>query len=105
MMIWTIKIQLLFGLYAEEKWESTVEVDSTSTLEDIHYVIQSAVEFDNDHMYEFYTSRTERSRDRVRFDNHEKLFPNTPYDISVPRYWDTVPTIAHRCISSATEDS
>ena len=73
-MIWTFKIELLFGAYAENKWEATVEIDSTSTLEDLHFTIQDVVEFDNDHLYEFYISRTERSRDRVRFDdeNEEK---------------------------------
>ena len=78
MMIWTINFQLRFGLHAEEKWESTVEVESTSTLEDIHHVVQAAAEFDNDHMYEFYISRTERSRDRVLFDSdNERIYTTT----------------------------
>lgn len=81
-MIWTIKIQLIFGLYAKEKWESTIEVDSTSTLEDIHFITQEAVEFDNDHMYEFYISRTDRSRDKIRFDNeNEKIYSTTLDDL------------------------
>jgi len=33
--------------------------------------IQDAVKFDNDHLYEFYISRTERSRDRIRFDDED----------------------------------
>ena len=77
-MIWTIKIELIFGIYAKGKWEAIVEMVSTSTLEELHFIIQAAVEFDNDHMYEFYISRTERSRDRVRFDDeNEKIYSTT----------------------------
>ena len=39
------------------------------TLEDLHFAIQKAVNFDNDHMYEFRIGRTERSRDREVFDD------------------------------------
>ncbi len=77
-MIWTIKIELIFGIYAKGKWDAIVEMDSTSTLEELHFIIQDAVEFGNDHMYEFYISRTERSRDRVRFDDeNEKIYSTT----------------------------
>ncbi len=68
-MIWTFKIKLAFGLYAEEECERIIEIDSSSTLEDLHLVIQDSVKFENDHLYEFYISRTERSRDRIRFDD------------------------------------
>lgn len=70
-MIWTFKIELLFGLYAKDEWLTTVEIDSASTLETLHFAIQAAVGFDNDHLYEFYISRTERSRDRIRFDDED----------------------------------
>jgi hypothetical protein len=77
-MIWTIKIELVFGTYAKGKWEAIVELDSASTLEALHFIIQDAIEFHNDHMYEFYISRTERSRDRVRFDDeNEKIYSTT----------------------------
>ena len=77
-MIWTIRIELLFGMYAEDNWEGIVELDSTSTLEDLHYIIQSAVEFDDDHMYEFYIARTPRSHDKIRFDDeNEKVYDTT----------------------------
>ena len=66
-MIWTLKVDLQFGLYAESDWGATIEIDSESTLEELHLAIQAAVGFANDHMYEFYVARTERSRDRIRF--------------------------------------
>ena len=68
-MIWILKIELLFGLYAKEECIRVIEIDASSTLEDLHLAIQEAVDFDNDHLYEFYISRTERSRDRIRFDD------------------------------------
>lgn len=77
-MIWAFKIKLLFGAYAEGDWEAIVEIDSTSTLEDLHLAIQDAVGFDNDHLYEFYISKTEMSRDRIRFDDENgKIYSTT----------------------------
>ena len=81
-MIWTLKIELLFGAYAKEECIRTIEIDSSSTLEKLHFVIQAAVEFGNDHLYEFYISRTERSRDRDRFDDENgKLYTLTIEDL------------------------
>ena len=77
-MIWTLNIELLSGAYLKDEWKATLEIDSTSTLEDLHFAIQDAVEFDNDHLYEFYISRTERSRDLVRFDDeNEEIYSIT----------------------------
>ena len=59
-MIWILKIKLLFGAYAEDDWEGEIEVESESTLEDLHFAIIQAVGFDNDHLYEFYVARTGR---------------------------------------------
>ncbi len=77
-MIWTFKIELLYGAYAKEECVRVIEIESSSTLEDFHFAIQNAVEFENDHLYEFYTSRTDRSRDRIRFDDENgKLYDLT----------------------------
>ena len=72
-MIWILKVELLFGDYAEEVWEGTIEIDSLSTLEDLHFALQDILNFDNDHMYEFYVSRTERSRVPIRYDDENEL--------------------------------
>ena len=71
-MIWIFKIETIFGMYAEDNWHVTIAIESSSTLEELHSAIQEAVEFDNDHMYEFYISRTERSQRRVVFDDENK---------------------------------
>ena len=77
-MIWTLKIKLVFGLYAKDRWEGTLEIDSSSTLDELHGAIQDAVDFDNDHLYEFYVSRTARSRERIRYDDdNEEIFTRT----------------------------
>ena len=68
-----MKAKLLFGAYAEEAWEGTFEIDSLSTLEDLHFALQSILKFDNDHMYEFYVSRTETSHKHIRYDYENEL--------------------------------
>jgi len=76
-MIWILEIKL-FHTDKENQWKVSVEIDSMSTLEDLHYLIQYAVDFDNDHLYEFYVSKTERSRDRECFDDeNEKIYTTT----------------------------
>lgn len=69
--IWTLKIKLVFGVYAQGPWQATIEIDSSATLEDLHLAIQSAVAFSDDHMYMFYVARTHRSRGRTTFDNED----------------------------------
>lgn len=77
-MILTLNIELVGGCYADEIWRGSIEIDSASTLEDVHLAIQDAVEFENDHMYEFYIARTERARDRIVFDDeNEGIFTTT----------------------------
>lgn len=68
-MLWILKVELLFGTYAEGDWEGQIEIEPSSTLEDLHFAIIKSVKFDNDHLYEFYIARTERSRDRLRLDD------------------------------------
>lgn len=83
-MILTLTVTLLSGAYATGKWQGVIEIHSSSSLEELHLAIQDALGFDNDHMYEFFIARTERSRDRVSFDDEngglydstvESLFP------------------------------
>ena len=55
-MILTFKIALT-------DWHAVLEVDSSTTLDELHLAIQEAVQFDDDHMYEFFIARTiEKSR-------------------------------------------
>jgi hypothetical protein len=63
-MILTIKI-------TQHEWSCTVEIDDSTSLEDFHYFIQSAVNFDDDHLYEFFLSNSERSRNRELLATYE----------------------------------
>jgi hypothetical protein len=69
--VWTLNIKLVFGIYANGPWAATIEIDSSATLEDLHLVIQRAVQFSDDHMYMFYVARTHRSRDRTAFEDED----------------------------------
>lgn len=81
-MIVTLKINLLCGRYCESEWCANIELDEESTLEQLHDAIQMAVEFDNDHLCCFFESRTERSRDRVYYDDENGLlFRKTVQDL------------------------
>ena len=68
-MLQALKVKLMSGSYANGAWEGVIEIHSSSTLEELHLAIQKATNFDNDHMYQFYIARTERSRERVSFDD------------------------------------
>jgi hypothetical protein len=70
-MIWTLNIKLLMGHFAEADWDVTIALDAASTLEDLHDMIQQAVDFDNDHLYSFYVARTPRSGEHVLYDQEE----------------------------------
>jgi hypothetical protein len=65
--IWAIVVELLPSPLAQNKWKGTIEIYSTATLEELHLAIQDAVKFENDHLYEFYVSEDERSRERKAF--------------------------------------
>lgn len=54
-------------------WNADIEFNDLSTLDQVHYAIQDAVDFDNDHLYEFFVARTERSRADVRYTCDEAL--------------------------------
>ena len=63
-MILTIKIKL-------HSWSAIIEIEDSSTTEDLHYVIQQAVEFDDDHLYEFYIANSHRSNNRDIISTYE----------------------------------
>ena len=72
-MIITLKTTLLRGSYCEADWSANIELDESATLEDLHDAIQKAVDFDDDHLYCFFLSRTDRSRSREYFDDENEL--------------------------------
>jgi hypothetical protein len=61
MEIFTLTIKLIFG-EVDEAWERVIEISEDATLSELHLFIQKIIEFDNDHMYEFYAGRNWRNR-------------------------------------------
>jgi hypothetical protein len=80
-MIWTLRIKLL---RCEDGWSADIEIDSAATLDELHYAIQKAVGFDNDHLYAFYIARGERSRNRECFDDDDGRVYSTRLDSLFP---------------------
>ncbi len=62
-MVVTLKVKL------GTLWSADIEFIEFSTLEDVHGAIQQAVNFDNDHLYEFFVARTDHARERIRYDD------------------------------------
>ncbi|WP_067587680.1 IS1096 element passenger TnpR family protein [Endozoicomonas ascidiicola] len=67
-MIISLNIKLVYGIYYSEDWQCELALEESTTLEALHRTIQRAVDFDDDHMFEFYIARTERSGERQRFE-------------------------------------
>ncbi|NEX18800.1 plasmid pRiA4b ORF-3 family protein [Thiorhodococcus mannitoliphagus] len=77
-MIWTLDIKLIRGRWATGDWSATIAIDAAATLDDLHLFIQRTLDFDNDHLSDFFVARTPTSakRTRCRFDaTLEDLFP------------------------------
>jgi hypothetical protein len=58
----------------ENFWEAIIEVQDICSLYDLHLFIQHVVDFDNDHLFEFYAGRNYRNRKLEFSDN-----PGYPY--------------------------
>ena len=67
----------------EEPWVRSVEVEETTTLEKLHLFIQRVVEFDNDHLYEFYIAKSlsNRSESIPKRSKLNEVYPLTGYKL------------------------
>ena len=81
-VILTLRVTLVRGISFEDDWMADIQLKSSSTLEELHEATQQAVGFNNDHLYCFFVARTERSGDRVYFDDeNELIFTKTLSDV------------------------
>ena len=76
-MIFTVKIKLVNGIYATDDWVCNIEIPSDLNLEDFHLVIQDILDFDDDHMYEFYIANSERGKPIARFECDDEQIEET----------------------------
>ncbi|MCI0533948.1 MAG: plasmid pRiA4b ORF-3 family protein [Verrucomicrobiales bacterium] len=63
-MIYTLTIDCVYGAYLKQTCRRVIEIDERTTTYGLHLAIQKAVRFENDHPFEFYAARAERSRPR-----------------------------------------
>ncbi len=61
MEIYTLTISFPYD-EDEQPWSRTIEVKEDFTLVKLHKYIQAIVEFDDDHLYEFFIGKTPRNR-------------------------------------------
>ncbi len=78
--IYTLSVELESGMYADSSWKRVIEVPEETDLFDLHTYIQKIIDFDNDHLFEFFVGKNLRKRERVfgnddeySFDEHEGL--------------------------------
>ncbi|MBH0028485.1 MULTISPECIES: IS1096 element passenger TnpR family protein [unclassified Pseudoalteromonas] len=77
-MIETLKIKLLEGMHAYNDWECALEIPIDYSLDELHQAILCAVDFDNDHMYEFCIGNSYYSRNAQRIAcNEDKVTQET----------------------------
>lgn len=76
-MIQTINISMVHRMYAGGDWSCVIEIPADHSLEDLHDAIQDAVEFDNDHMYEFYIANSYRGKKLHRYDCDDDIIVDT----------------------------
>lgn len=63
MEIYTLNIRFPYD-EDDEPWSRTIEVREDFTLGELHKYIQKIVEFDEDHLYEFFLGKNPRNRSR-----------------------------------------
>lgn len=66
----------------ESVWSAEIEFSDDATLDVVHHAIQEAVDFADDHLYEFFVARTQTARDRVSYDDeNEKIYETRIRDV------------------------
>ncbi len=64
MEIFTLEISFPYSLEGES-WVRIIEVKENYTLKQLHGYIQKIVDFDDDHLYEFYLGKNPRNKSSV----------------------------------------
>ena len=79
-MIWTLRVECVWGLYTEEECVRVIEIDSEASLYDVHDAIQDAVNFDRDHLFEFFAGRHPTNRKLVFDDEFDDVSDLDKYE-------------------------
>ncbi|MGQ3684316.1 MAG: IS1096 element passenger TnpR family protein [Candidatus Loosdrechtia sp.] len=70
-MIITLKIECIFGRYLEEECIRVIEIPTDATLCDLHLAIQHAIDFDDDHLFEFYAGKHIKDKRNTFYENDD----------------------------------
>lgn len=85
MDIYQIEIRFPYNNYYEDEkpWSRVVEVKEDMDLYSLHEYIQEIVEFDNDHLFQFYIKKNPRSRGQEISENTllNEVYPITGYKL------------------------
>lgn len=84
MEVYTLAITFPNEYYEdEEPWSRTIEVIETFTLQNLHKYIQEIINFDDDHLYEFYIGKNPRnlSQKVAKKTKLNEIYPITGYKL------------------------
>ncbi len=70
--IYTLTVECVSGRYFEEDCVRVIEIEEKASLHDLHLAIQDAVEFDNDHLFDFYAGRHPSYQKKIWFGNEDE---------------------------------
>ena len=87
-MIYTLTVECVKGGMYHDGSECVrvIEISEHDSLDALHGIIQKAVNFDNDHMYDFYAGRHPKNR-KIEFDADEHLSEIYPLPSSCKLYY------------------
>jgi len=62
--IYTLSVELE-SMYDDFSWKKVVEITEETNFFNLHSYIQKIIDFDDDHLYEFFVGKNSRKRERV----------------------------------------
>ena len=82
MEIYTLTISLPYD-EEDEPWSKAIEVKEDFTLQKLHKYIQKIVEFDDDHLYEYFIGKNPRNRVQTvsKKTKLNEIYPMTGYKL------------------------
>lgn len=90
-MIITLELECLPHPYFENEYKCVFEIDENTTLEELHLDIQKIIDFDDDHLYEFYTARNPYGKRYVVYCDEEMAFHDNVMSIYDTKLKDVFP--------------
>ncbi len=85
--IYTLTIDCVWGAYLEEPCTRVIECKDDTSLLDLHSIIQKAVQFDDDHLFEFFAGRSVRKREMLFSTNEDEPELDDYADVTLKRIW------------------